>query len=225
MKPVPDGVLRRVSPGVVHVADRCSCSPAVRSGRSWMRAFPVRLPSGARYWTVLDEDLAVVDEADGFLRHVRFGRDGSELTTRSYAGGIALFLRWCARTGRHWHDGVAALGLFITWLRHAGPPASGADVVVGGQVFAGPGAEPVREARRINGVLTAVRGFVAHAVTSGQAPGELMGLVYELADDRDLPAQARGEQRRMAWRMRARHRLHEPEATVDRASDAEIVAL
>jgi integrase len=29
----------------------------------------------------------------------------------------------------------------------------------------------------------------------------------------------------MAWRMRARHRLHEPEATVDRASDAEIVAL
>ena len=183
------------------------------------------LPSGARYWTVLDEDLAVVDEADAFLRHVRFGRDGSELTTRSYAGGIALFLRWCARTGRHWHDGVAALGLFITWLRHAGPQASGAHVVVGGQVLAGPGAEPVREARRINGVLTAVRGFVAHAVTSGQAPGELMGLIYELADERDLPAQARGEERRMAWRMRARHRLHEPEATVDRASDEEIVAL
>ena len=58
-----------------------------------MRAFPVRLPSGVRYWTVLDEDLAVVDEADAFLRHVRFGRDGSELTTRSYAGGLALFLR------------------------------------------------------------------------------------------------------------------------------------
>lgn len=190
-----------------------------------MRAFPVRLPSGARYWTVLDEDLAVVDEADAFLRHVRFGRDGSELTTRSYAGGIALFLRWCARTGRHWHDGVAALGLFITWLRHAGPQASGVDVVVGGQVLAGPGAEPVREARRINGVLTAVRGFVAHAVTSGQAPGELMGLIYELADERDLPAQARGGEPRMAWRMRARHRLHEPEATVDRASDEEIVAL
>jgi integrase/recombinase XerD len=34
-----------------------------------MRAFPVRLPS--RYWTVLDEDLAVVGEADAFLRHVR----------------------------------------------------------------------------------------------------------------------------------------------------------
>ena len=89
-----------------------------------MRAFPVRLPSGVRYWTVLDEDLAVVAEADAFLRHVRFGRDDSELTTRSYAGGIALFLRWCVRTGRHWHDGVAALGLFITWLRHAGPQSA-----------------------------------------------------------------------------------------------------
>jgi len=84
-----------------------------------VRAFLVRLPSGARYWTALDEDLAVVAEAHAFLRHVRFGRDGSEMTTRSYAGGIALFLRWCDRTSRHWHRGVASLGLFITWLRHA----------------------------------------------------------------------------------------------------------
>ena len=191
-----------------------------------MRAFPVRLPSGARYWTVLDEDLAVVAEADAFLRHVRFGRDGSELTTRSYAGAIALFLRWCARTGRHWHAGVEHLGLFITWLRHAGPAVSGVDVAPGGQVLAGPGAEPVRGARRINGVLAAVRGFVTHAVTTGLAPAWLLPLIYELADDRDLPVQARGEDEgRMAWRMRALHRLHEPEPMVDRASDAEIVAL
>jgi integrase/recombinase XerD len=190
-----------------------------------VRAFPVRLPSGARYWTVLDENLAVVEEADAFLRHVRLGRDGSELTTRSYAGGVALFLRWCARTGRHWHAGVEQLGLFITWLRHAGPQVSGADVVAGAQVLAGPGAEPVRGARRINGVLTAVRGFVTHAVASGAAPSGLMPLVYELADVRDLPAEARGEEHRMAWRLRARHRLHEPETTVDRAGDEEIVAL
>ena len=107
---------------------------------------------------MLDEDLAVVADADAFLRHLRFGRDCSELTTRSYAGGIALFLRWCARTGRHWHDGVLALGLFITLLRHAGPQASGAGAVAGGQVLAGPGVELAREARRINAVLTAVRG-------------------------------------------------------------------
>jgi len=192
-----------------------------------LRAFPVRLPSGVRYWTVLDENLTVVAEADAFLRHVRFGRDGSELTTRSYAGGIALFLRWCDRSGRHWHAGVEQLGLFMVWLRHAGPEVSGLDAQPGGaaEVWLGPGREPVRGARRVNAVLTAVRGFVVHAVTSGQAPAGLVPLLYEVADDRDLPAQARGEDGRMAWRMRARHRLREPETAVNRASDEEIVAL
>ena len=76
----------------------------------------VRLPSGVRYWTVLDEDLAVVPVADSFLRQVRFGRDGAESTTKAYAGGIALFLRWCARSGRGWEAGAGQLGLFMTWL-------------------------------------------------------------------------------------------------------------
>jgi hypothetical protein len=58
-----------------------------------MRAFPVRLPAGARYWTVLDEDLAVVAVADSFLRQVRFGRGGAESMTKAYADSIALFLR------------------------------------------------------------------------------------------------------------------------------------
>ncbi len=190
-----------------------------------MRAFPVTMPSGVRYWTVLDEDLAVVGVADAFLRQVRFGRDGAELTTKAYAGGIALFLRWCRRTGRDWVAGVEQLGLFITWLRHAGPEVSGLDVAAGGQVLVGPGCEPVRGARRVNAVLAGVRGFVVHAVTAGQAPGRLLPLLYELADDRDLPVEARGEHGGMGWRMRARHRLHEPQTPVDRASDAEIVAL
>ena len=81
---------------------------------------------------MLDDELRVVPEADAFLRHVRFGRDGSELTTKAYAGGIALFFRWCERTGRPWHAGVEHLGLFMTWLRHAGPDGSP------GQVLAGP---------------------------------------------------------------------------------------
>ncbi|HZW43421.1 MAG TPA: site-specific integrase [Dermatophilaceae bacterium] len=193
-----------------------------------MRPFVVCLPSGVRYWTVLDDDLVVVAEVDAFLRHLRLGRDCSELTTRSYAGGISLFLGWCALTGRHWHIGVEQLGLFITWLRHAGIQGAGAEAFRGeasAVVLAGPGRRPVRGARRVNAVLTAVRGFVVHAVTSGNAPGTLLSLIYELADDRDLPEQARGEDHAMAWRMRARHRLHEPDAGVDRASDGEIVAL
>jgi integrase/recombinase XerD len=191
-----------------------------------MRAFPVRLPSGARYWTVLDEALAVVPVADGFLRQVRFGRDGAESTTKAYAGAIALFLRWCDRSGQSWLAGVEHLGSFMTWLRHAGPQVSGVDAGrAAGVVLAGPGAEPVRSARRVNAVLTAVRGMVVHAVAAGQAPGSLVPLLYEVADDRDLPEQARGEDGRMSWRMRARHRMQEPEIPVDRASDEEIVAL
>ena len=92
-------------------------------------------------------------------------------------------------------------------------------------VLAGPGAAPARCPSRINGVLTAVRGMVVHAVAAGQAPAGLVPLLYEVADDRDLPEVARGEDGRMGWRMRARHRLREPETPVDRASDEEIVAL
>jgi integrase/recombinase XerD len=189
-----------------------------------MRAFPVRLPSGAKYWTVLDEDLAVVPVADDFLRHVRFGRDGAESTTKSYAYSIALFLRWCARTGRSWQAGAEKLALFMTWLAYAGPSATSAGAGTS-VVLAGPGSVPARGARRVNGVLTAVRAMVVHAVSTGQAGGHLLPLLYEVADDRDLPEAARDSDGRMAWRMRARHRLHEPERPVDRASDAEIVAL
>jgi hypothetical protein len=44
-----------------------------------VRAFPVRLPSGVRYWTVLDDDLAPVPQVDAFLRQVRFGRCGLQM--------------------------------------------------------------------------------------------------------------------------------------------------
>jgi integrase/recombinase XerD len=191
-----------------------------------MRAFPVRLPSGARYWTVLDEDLAVVAVADGFLRQVRFGRDGAEATTKSYAHSIALFLRWCARTGRTWQAGAGQLPLFMGWLQHAGPAVSGVGADGPGRtVVAGPGAPPARSASRVNGVLTAVRSMVVHAVAAGQASGELLPLLYEVADDRDLPPAARDADGRMAWRLRARHRLHEPDRPVGRASDEQVVAL
>lgn len=189
-----------------------------------MRAFCVRLPAGARYWTVLDEDLTVVPVADCFLRQVRFGGDGAESTTRSYAHSIALFLRWCSRTGRSWQAGAERMPLFMTWLAHAGPAVSGADAS-STLVFAGPGCPPARGARRINGVLTAVRAMVVHAVGTGQADGRLVSMLYEVADDRDLPEAARGAEAGMSWRLRARHRLPEPDRPVDRASDEDIVAL
>jgi integrase/recombinase XerD len=165
--------------------------------------------------------------ADEFLRYQRFGRDGAESTTKAYAHAIALFLRWCERTGRCWQAGVEHVALFMAWLAHAGPEASGAEAVGGGSgvVLAGPGVAPARSPSRINGVLAAVRGMVVHAVAAGQAPAGLVSLLYEVADDRDLPEAAGGGEGRMAWRLRARHRLREPETAVDRAGDEQIVGV
>lgn len=191
-----------------------------------MQAFMVKLPSGIRYWTVVDDALVVVPDADAYLRHLRFGRDSAELTTKSYAGAVALFLGWCELRDLHWHDGVDHIGLFMVWLRHSGSRRSEPALSDGaGEVLAGPGSTPVRQARRVNVVLTAVRGFVGHAVASGTAPGALMPMLYELADDSDLPEAARHEDGGIAWRLRARHRLHEPDASVKRASDEDIVSL
>src|ERR1700758_354728 len=95
-----------------------------------MRAFPVSLPSGQRYWTVLDEALQGVGVADAYLRRLRFGRDAAESTTKAYAHSIVLFLRWCAQTGRSWQAGGEQSALFMTWLAHARPSIDDAGVVV-----------------------------------------------------------------------------------------------
>src|SRR5258708_2287079 len=114
------------------------------------------MPSGVRYWTVVDGDLRPVPVADAYLRYVRFGRDDAESTTKSYAGAVALFLMWCELTGADWRTAAERMGSFILWLRHS--PSGGRQG--GGVVIAGPGANPVRGPRRINAVLAAVRGFL-----------------------------------------------------------------
>lgn len=48
-----------------------------------VRAFRVVLPSGTRYWTVVDDDFEVVKEADRFLREIRLARGRAETTTKS----------------------------------------------------------------------------------------------------------------------------------------------
>ncbi|MEU2771303.1 hypothetical protein ABZ628_32025 [Streptomyces diastaticus] len=65
-----------------------------------------------------DDQLAPVPEADEFLRHVRFGRDQAESTTRTYAGAVVLYLTWCRCTGRDWTTAAGRLGSFMFWLRH-----------------------------------------------------------------------------------------------------------
>ncbi len=182
------------------------------------RCFPVRMPSGERYWTVLDETLTPVQEVDEFLRHVRFGRDRAESTTATYASGIALYLTWCARTGSDWREGAARLGAFMLWLRHAelDQPAT---------VIPGPGHRPVRGARRINTVLAGVREFLRHGVANGTVAEHVLGMLYQVADTRELPVDLRGESGTLRYYAKARHRAAVPHEPVDRASDEEVLGL
>ena len=83
-----------------------------------MRAFRVTLPSGERYWTVVDDEYRVVGDVDEYLRHLRFGQDCAESTTKAYAESLALYLRWCERSERDWRTGAERLGAFVTWLKH-----------------------------------------------------------------------------------------------------------
>jgi site-specific recombinase XerD len=182
------------------------------------RSFVIRLPSGVRYWTVVTDDLVPVAAVDEFLRDLRFGRDVAESTTRTYAGGIGLYLRWCASTGREWQTAAERMGAFMLWLRYA--PSRGASVVT-----PGPGAKPVRGARRVNTVLAAVREFLRHQVRLGEVPASVLAQLYEISDDHDLPDEVRGEGSGLRYVAKARHRLSEPREPVDRATDEEVVAL
>ena len=188
----------------------------MRGGRR-LRAFRVQMPSGSRYWTVLDEAMNVVPAADRYLRELRFGRDRAESTTEAYAVGIALFLRWCGATGRDWREAADSIGLFMTWLKYT--PAGG------GTVALGPGASPARGERRVNRVLVATRGFLMFAVNGGEAPQWVISQLFEVADTRSVPLAVQGEGTALHYRMRARHQVKEPDTAVDRASDEEIVAL
>jgi len=181
---------------------------------SKMRAFPVRMPSGVQYWTVIDSDLRVVPVADAYLRHVRFGRDAADSTTKAYAGAVVLYLSWCAATGQDWRVAAGRLPSFVLWLRYA--PSTSAPAV-GGVAVRGP--------RRINCVLAGTRGFLAFAVDRGDAPPHVLGQLYELTDSRDLPAEARGEDGAWRLRLRARHRVPVVKERVDRVSDEDAGAL
>lgn len=182
-----------------------------------MRAFLVRLPSGERYWTVIGEDYEVAPIADQFLRELRLGQDRAESTTKAYAHSVALYLRWCASTGRAWATAARDMGLFMTWLKFT--PSNRSSVLVG------PGSPTVRCESRINQILAATRGFLSFAVLVGEAPEWALGQVYDIGDSLDLPLAAQAEDSRLHYRLRARHRLHEPDPAVDRASDEEILAL
>ena len=178
------------------------------------RPFRVRLPSGDRYWTVVDAAYRPVAEADEWLLHVRLGRDRAESTTEAYARSLALFLEWCAAAGRDWRQAPYQFGRFVYWVQHYDP-----DAPVGAQL------RVVRGPRRVNAVLAAVREFFKHAVAVKLVDEAVLDALFDLVEDYGLPAGARGDQPGLRLRSRPRHKLSEPARVVDAAGDEEVLAL
>jgi len=161
--------------------------------RVLVRALRVELTGTLAYWTVVDEAWVPVPAADAYLRHLRLGADRAEGTTRVYAGDLALFLGWCATGGRDLLSGARDLHLFVGMLRTT--PVQ--------RVGSGRGA--VRGPGRINHVLAAVREFYCHALASGGVDSSVLGLLYEVSDDRYLPAELKLEGSGLRYRARPRH--------------------
>jgi len=122
---------------------------------------------------VVNDAWVPVPAADAYLRHLRLGADRAEGTTRVYAGDLALFLGWCATGGRDLLSGARDLHLFMGMLRTT--PVQ--------RVGSGRGA--VRGPWRIN---HCVREFYCHALASGGVDSSVLGLLYEVSNDRYLPA-------------------------------------
>jgi site-specific recombinase XerD len=163
---------------------------------------------------VVDDEYVKVPVADRFLFDLCFGRDRAESTTRVYAGELARFLRWCAGTGRSLEDGARHLSRFVLLLRGTATERPGA----------GRGRPP--GPARINHVLAVVREFFKHAVADGTVDGSVLAALYEVADDRFLPAELRPEGSGLRYRARPRHRLRTARpARPEAATQAEWEAL
>lgn len=146
----------------------------------------VDLPSGVRYWSVVDERFELVGMFDGFLFEERVSRDRSERTTGQYASNLVEFASW-ARERDLLGDLLACarnLGMFQLHLRTT-PIAR-----------RGRGHGRARSNDRVSDIMSTVRGFYRHQVRRGAVPGSVNRLLYDVVEPaggsmpwlEDLPA-------------------------------------
>ena len=179
-----------------------------------VRALRVRVGDGLAYWTVIDASLERVGPADAYLQHVRFGRGLAEGTTKSYAIDLALFLGWCDSTGRDLEAAAGDLALFVAVLRTTMVARRGS------------GQDRPRSPARINHVLTVVREFYKHAVAARYVASTVLSFLFEVGDDRHLPAELKADGAGLRYRAAPRHRLRQPKPAPPRAlRQAEVEAL
>jgi site-specific recombinase XerD len=82
-----------------------------------IRAERAVLPDDDRIvWVIVEDPYRLHEEGSSFLASLR-DRDQSINTERTYAGRVALYLRWCEDQGVDWRPGnVRELARFLRWL-------------------------------------------------------------------------------------------------------------
>jgi integrase/recombinase XerD len=132
----------------------------------------VDLPSGVRYWSVVDERFELVRMFDAFLFEERVSRDRSEKTTGQYASNLVEFASWAHE--RELLDDLMAcarnLGMFQLHLRTS-PIAR-----------RGRGHGQARSNDRVGDIMSTVRSFYRHQVRRGTVPGSVNRLLYDVVE-------------------------------------------
>jgi site-specific recombinase XerD len=152
--------------------------------------------------------------ADAFFDHMQFGRDRAELTVKAYAGDLATYLTWAQRRGEDLLAAARSLAKFVTYLRVT-PIAAGRR-----------GQGCPRSPACVNRTLAAVREFYKWAVANGHVSPAVLPLLYEVVDDRFLPASLKPEGGGLAYHARPRHGVRaERGKRPDCATDEEVARL
>jgi len=187
-------------------------SPTVR--RVPYSAFCVDAAPLGRHWTVVDDRYKRHGLADAFSDHMQFGRGRAELTVKAYVGDLATYLTWAERRGEDLVGAARSLAKFVTYLRVTPIPA--------GRRSQGRPRSPAC----VNRMLAAVREFYKWAVANGHVSSAVLPLLYEVVDDRFLPASLRPEGGGLAYHARPRHGVRSEKGTrPESATDEEAAGL
>jgi integrase/recombinase XerD len=116
-------------------------------------------------------------------------------------------LDWAARSGRDLERAAAELSRFVLVLRTSAIERRGR------------GYGQVRSAGRINHILAVVREFYKHAAAHRAVAGSVIAALYEVGDDRYLPAELRGEDGALRYRVRPRHKLRATRSGAPRVAE------
>ena len=175
----------------------------------------LRVPIGAAaYCSVVNADYTLLPLENDFLRYLRFAKDRAESTTKRYAETLAIFADWRERTGRDLQQALVDLHHFVIWLRMTPVNRHGS------------GQGRARSGKRVNQMLAPIREFAKHAVIAGAVPSSVLAALWEVADDRMLPAELKPEGGGLQYRAVPRHRVKETRRTQPTtATQAEAEAL